>query len=131
MYTLALVLFSIVAKHASGKKTGAPSTGVFNTCETMTPSHFSLNTVPLPIASQGFQSPYTFEAKWDKKSKLIRVSVNGATIAGFQIQGRLRKDGPAVGTFVNITQNPNARYQDCSADKVQTICDIKISGSIV
>ena len=118
MYTLALVLFSIVAEHASGKKTGAPSTGDRNTCETMTPFHSTSGPVPLPIASRDFQSPYTFEAKWDKKSKLIRVSVNGATIAGFLIQGRLRKDGPAVGTFLNITQNPNARYQDCSADKV-------------
>ena len=113
MYAFVLVVFSIAAKHAYGEETGAPS----KTCKHMAPFHVKPGLVPIPSPGQEVQSPYTFEAMWDKKLRMIRVSVSGQTIAGFLIQGRLSKNGPAVGTFVNIDEN-FAKYQDCSKDKV-------------
>ncbi len=113
MYTLMFLVLSIVAKLASGEKNGAPS----KSCERMAPGHIK-KTMWIPIASQSNESPYIFDATWDKKSKLVRVSISGQPIEGFLVQGRLTKEGPAVGTFVNIIENPHAQYQNCIHVKV-------------
>jgi hypothetical protein len=46
--------------------------------------------------------------------KMIRVSVSGDRIQGFLMQGRVKINGPAIGSFVNIIENPDATYQNCS-----------------
>ena len=107
------LVLSIVAELASGRKNGAPS----KSCERMAPGHLK-ELIGIPIASQSNASPYIFDATWDKKSKLVRVSISGPPIEGFLVQGRLTKEGPAVGTFVNIIENPHAQYQDCTHIKV-------------
>ena len=112
MYTLMFLVLSIVAELASGEKNGAPP----KSCKRMTPGHKA--PIGFPIPSQSNKSPYIFDATWDKKSKLVRVSISGQPIEGFLVQGRLTKEGPAVGTFVNIIENPHAQYQNCIHVKV-------------
>lgn len=79
----------------------------------MSPRHY---TVKGDISDrQTGPSPYKLSATWDKRMELIRVEVSGdERIQGFLIQGRLAKVGPAVGRFLNITENPNAVYQNCA-----------------
>ena len=89
---------------------GAPT----RSCISMRPGHFTISgdyTV-----SQTGQSPYKLLATWDKRMELIRVAVRGnERIQGFLIQGRLTRFGPAVGRFINITDNIDATYQDCTS----------------
>lgn len=118
MYTLsAILLVSVAAKFVSGFGTGFPKAS----CKSMLPVVFSKRFPPAPIASQTVTSPYTVNATWDKTMQLVRVEVSGETVVGFLIQGRLRDDGPAVGSFVNIAGNPDVKYQDCSEFKVSNV----------
>ncbi|CAB4037026.1 Hypothetical predicted protein [Paramuricea clavata] len=108
MYILTLVVFSIITNLVCGRGYGAPSPS----CKSMVPGHKGIFIPPL-IERQTGPSIYTFNATWDKNLKMVRVSVSGEPVAGFLIQGRLNENGPAVGTFVNITGNPDAKYQNC------------------
>lgn len=115
MYILTLVVFSIITNLVWGRGDGAPS----KSCESMVPGHTGA-ILPL-IERQTGPSIYTFNATWDKNLKMVRVSVSGEAVAGFLIQGRLGENGPAVGTFVNITGNPDAKYQDCTSFEVNYV----------
>lgn len=100
MYTLIFLLVSIAPEIVSGYPSGAPP----KSCASMSPEHFA-------VSRQTATSPYTLTATLDKQSKVVRVSVGGDKVSGFLIQGRLSKDGRAVGEF---TENSDAKYQDCS-----------------
>ena len=115
MYPLTLISLSIAVTLSSCRPDGAP----LKSCRSMTPQHRGF---PIPlIPQQTGASPYAFNAVWDSHMRMVRVSVSGNTVQGFLIQGRLAKSGPAIGRFVNITENPNAHYQNCSADKVNSL----------
>ncbi len=109
MYPLRVILWAIVAKFVSCRPDGASPLSCFN----MEPGHYDYKSIQ--TEGQLGQSPYKLAARWDKRMKMIRVSVTGDRIQGFLIQGRVEKTGPAVGTFVNIPENPGkATYQNCS-----------------
>ena len=109
MYTILLAVV-IVVEIVSCLPNGAPP----RSCISMSPDrHY---TVKGDVSdSQTGPSPYKLSATWDKRMELIRVEVSGdERIQGFLIQGRLARVGPAVGRFLNITENPNAVYQNCA-----------------
>ena len=108
MYPLTVILLAVAAKFVSCRPNGASTVS----CATMRPDHIN----PLDYThskKQLVQSPYRLAATWDIPKKMVRVSVSGRRIQGFLIQGRNEINGPAIGSFVNITENPDATYQDC------------------
>ena len=89
---------------------GAPT----RSCISMLPDHITISGDY--SVSQTEPSPYKLLATWDKRMELIRVAVRGnKRIQGFLIQGRLTRFGPAVGRFINIADNIEATYQDCTS----------------
>lgn len=109
MHPVRVILLAIATKFVSCRPDGASSIS----CANMQPGH--INPV-LGILSEGQSrpSPYRLAARWDKRMKMIRVSVSGDRIQGFLMQGRVKINGPAIGSFVNIIENPDATYQNCS-----------------
>ncbi|CAB4004887.1 Hypothetical predicted protein [Paramuricea clavata] len=79
----------------------------------MQPDHYNPVLGRLSEA-QSKPSPYRLAARWDKRMEMIRVSVSGDRIQGFLMQARVKINGPAIGSFVNIIENPDATYQNCS-----------------
>lgn len=103
-----MLVMGIAVKIVSCNPHGAPPLS----CISMRPDHYTV--LGDYSASQTGPSPYKMLATWDKRMKLIRVAVSGdERIQGFLIQGRLTRIGPAVGRFINITENPDVTYQDC------------------
>ena len=112
MYLLKIILLAVATKFVSCRPDGAPPLS----CANMQPGHY--NPVSGRLSeSQSRPSPYILAARWDKRMKMIRVSVSGDRIQGFLMQGRVNISGPAIGSFVNITENPDATYQNCSLFK--------------
>ncbi|XP_028418369.1 putative defense protein [Dendronephthya gigantea] len=109
MYAPTLVLFSVILTElVLGERTGAPQ----QSCKTMTPGHRG-TFIPL-IPRQKQPSGYSLDAKLEKSLKMVRVTVSGKALKGFLIQGRWSEDGPAVGSFLNITEDLGVKYQNCS-----------------
>lgn len=78
----------------------------------MEPGHYTIHNEPT-TAKTTEESPYKLAARWDKRMKMIRISVTGDSFRGFLVQGRTEKSGPAIGNFINITENPDVAYQNC------------------
>ena len=112
MYLVKVIVLAIVVNCVSPRPDGAPPLS----CVNMQPGHIIPGLYRL-AETQSSSSPYTFTAKWDRHERMVRVSVGGdgeRKIQGFLIQGRLDTYKPAIGSFINISKNPNAQYQDCS-----------------
>ena len=100
-------LLTIGVKFVSSYADGAPPLS----CVNMRPDHLDPRSGDFR-KPQFRPSPYKFTARWDQRTRMIRVSISGERIQGFLIQGRLHNEGPAVGSFINIAEN--AKYQNCS-----------------
>ena len=123
MYPLKVIVLAIAVRFVSCRPDGASPIS----CANMDPEHYNPVQAILSREQLG-PSPYKLTAAWDISKKMVRVSVRGDKIQGFLLQGRKDFSGPAIGSFINIAQNPNATYQHC--EHYPEVCEL-INSNIV